>query len=287
MKCGLLGNGKQAKRLIDAISISGSELIAHESRDLDKILKSNCDAIAITSPDFCHYEHGMKVLESGKHLFLEKPLATKMDHGHQLINLAKKQNLILAVDYHQRWSLSLQAIQKKLLEGVFGEIQCVKLHWSWKAERLNCWRNQENPWWVLSLLGTHCVDHMIWLFEPIFGDIVEFHGRKDNRHYSLKNEDHAALEFKFKNGIIGNIEVDLNQTSPLTLEIHSEQGTFIFDHLVGQGQKISIKGKVTAFDYQNPWHKAFENFKNTVEGKAVFRINPEEALENIKFLSLI
>ena len=41
----------------------------------DLLARPDIDAVAICSPDFCHEEQAVAALESGKHLFLEKPMA--------------------------------------------------------------------------------------------------------------------------------------------------------------------------------------------------------------------
>jgi len=154
LRCALLGTGRQANRLVDAIEAAGSKVMALYSRnikdgerfakdknlsadliisdDLDSILAhKDCDAAVISTPDFLHYEHARMALKSGKHVFLEKPLATNYDHGRELLALAEENKLLLAIDYHLRWSFALQYIQRLCEEGYFGSIQKVQLKWGW------------------------------------------------------------------------------------------------------------------------------------------------------------
>lgn len=54
--------------------------------------------IAIASPPEYHYKLGKLVLESGKHLWIEKPFTTSLSDAKKLYNLAKRKNLYLHVD---------------------------------------------------------------------------------------------------------------------------------------------------------------------------------------------
>jgi predicted dehydrogenase len=56
-------------------------------------------AIAIATPVDSHYHLAKACLEHGKHILLEKPLATNVKHGEELVKLAKEKNLQLMCDH--------------------------------------------------------------------------------------------------------------------------------------------------------------------------------------------
>ena len=60
---------------------------------------STIEAIAIATPINTHAEIVRKVLESGKHVLCEKPLAETSQKAHELVDIAKKNNLVLATGY--------------------------------------------------------------------------------------------------------------------------------------------------------------------------------------------
>ncbi len=71
-----------------------------KSVSLDKILKEEkIVAVAVATPVQTHLEIGKKILESNKHLFIEKPAGLNKSETIQLLNLAKKQNKVMMVDY--------------------------------------------------------------------------------------------------------------------------------------------------------------------------------------------
>jgi len=92
-----------------------------------------------------------------------------------------------------------------------------------EPHKIDDWRNLDNPWWGLSLLGTHCIDLVLWIFQPICGKIVDFVGEKDNAIYNQKNEDSAHLVFTFSSGSYVEINCTLAQDIPLTIKIISDK----------------------------------------------------------------
>ena len=57
------------------------------------------DAVVIALPVYLHYKFGKKVLEAKKHLFIEKPLSTKVSQSQELVKLAKENKRILMVGH--------------------------------------------------------------------------------------------------------------------------------------------------------------------------------------------
>ena len=57
------------------------------------------DAVAIATPVSTHYDLALRALQAGKHVLVEKPLASNTDQVQRLIDLAQKRNRVLMVDH--------------------------------------------------------------------------------------------------------------------------------------------------------------------------------------------
>ncbi|MBP6944360.1 MAG: Gfo/Idh/MocA family oxidoreductase, partial [Candidatus Omnitrophica bacterium] len=55
------------------------------------------DAVIITTPSETHAELAIKALSAGKHVFVEKPLALKVDDAQQMLKAAEKNKKVLMV----------------------------------------------------------------------------------------------------------------------------------------------------------------------------------------------
>ncbi len=90
---------------------------------IDELLQSpQVDAVAIATPVFTHFELGMKALKAGKHLFIEKPLASTSDQAYQLIQEAQKRKLTLFVDHTFLYTGAVRKIKEVVASGKVGKI---------------------------------------------------------------------------------------------------------------------------------------------------------------------
>jgi predicted dehydrogenase len=65
--------------------------------------RTDIDAIAVTTPHYLHVNEAMMAIESGKHVLVEKPLATTVADCDRMIEAAERMGVVLAVGYQQRF----------------------------------------------------------------------------------------------------------------------------------------------------------------------------------------
>ncbi len=70
--------------------------------DFDEFLQQ-VDAVVVTSPASVHFDVAEPALRAGRHVFIEKPITLEAEHANALIELARKQNLILQVGHQERY----------------------------------------------------------------------------------------------------------------------------------------------------------------------------------------
>lgn len=70
----------------------------------------------IATPTQTHYEVAKQLLEAGKHLLVEKPLAKTADQAKELVELAQAKGLLLTVGHIERFNPAFQEL-KKLIKG--------------------------------------------------------------------------------------------------------------------------------------------------------------------------
>jgi myo-inositol 2-dehydrogenase/D-chiro-inositol 1-dehydrogenase len=86
----------------------------------DLLRRENVDVVAVVVPPHLHYEVGKAVLESGRHLLLEKPMALRLDHCDQLIALARNKNRLLGIGHEMRLSPLWGKLKTMIDEGAIG-----------------------------------------------------------------------------------------------------------------------------------------------------------------------
>jgi predicted dehydrogenase len=91
--------------------------------DCNELIRSpEVDAIAVITPVWTHYELAKAALESGKHVFVEKPFTSTVAQAEELINLAEQKNLQIMVDHTFLFTGAVRKIQKLLKEGMLGKL---------------------------------------------------------------------------------------------------------------------------------------------------------------------
>ncbi|MFX1392828.1 MAG: Gfo/Idh/MocA family protein [Promethearchaeota archaeon] len=82
-------------------------------------------AVVIVTPSSTHYELSKTFLESGKDLFVEKPITLKSEDAKDLVEIAKKNNRILMVGHLFRYHPAVRDIKRRIDIGEFGKINMI------------------------------------------------------------------------------------------------------------------------------------------------------------------
>lgn len=134
--------------------------------DYEELLaRDDVDAVSVVTPDFLHREIAVAAAEAGKHVLLEKPMATTVEDCEAMIGAAEDNGVTLMVDFHNRWNPAMWGIRKKIDAGEMGEPQMLTVRLndtiyvptgmlSWAADSTVVW-----------FLGSHAVDLVRWLFD--------------------------------------------------------------------------------------------------------------------------
>ncbi|WP_186369791.1 Gfo/Idh/MocA family protein [Yersinia aldovae] len=77
-------------------------------------LAADCDAVFVHSSTTSHFQVVRALLQAGKHVYVDKPLAETLDQSEQLIQLAAKQHLALMVGFNRRFAPLYQQLKQGL-----------------------------------------------------------------------------------------------------------------------------------------------------------------------------
>ena len=101
----------------------GNPFITEDYREL--VARPDIDAIAVTSPDYCHEEHAVAALEAGKHVFCEKPMTITIAGCDRVLEAWRASGARLMVGFNMRY-MNIFRVMKEIIEsGAIGEIKAV------------------------------------------------------------------------------------------------------------------------------------------------------------------
>lgn len=134
--------------------------------------------VSVATPDFAHTEPVLKMLSAGKHVLVEKPMATSVVECRQMIEAAERAGVKLMVNFHNRWYPSLAGAKQLIDEGRIGKPVMAFIRLSDRIEvamEWLSWAGRSGPEWFLM---PHTVDLARWLMEQ---EVVKVFasGRKD------------------------------------------------------------------------------------------------------------
>ena len=84
--------------------------------------KETLDGVIITSPDAFHHDCAMTALEHGWNVLIDKPLATNVKDGREIIEYAKKAGKSVMIGFNLRHHAVLKRLKKIIEEGTLGKI---------------------------------------------------------------------------------------------------------------------------------------------------------------------
>ncbi len=161
--------------------------------DFDELLNiKDIQGIFIITPPETHYELGLKVLERGINLYIEKPFVLKSDHANILINKAKEKNLTLMSGHTFLYSSPVIKIKELIDEGEIGKIEYISFR------RINLGIHQQAVNVVWDLLPHDLSMILYWLGE----DIKFIEGKSFLKTSFGKHPDVASIHLKFENEIL-------------------------------------------------------------------------------------
>jgi len=147
------------------------------------------DAASIATPTSSHFAVAQPLLEKGKHLLVEKPIAEDMAQASQLAELAARRQLVLQVGHVERFNPVLSALEERLTHPRFIE-----------AHRLSPFPNRSTDIGVVLDLMIHDLEIILHLVRsPV--QTIDAVGVP----VLSRREDIANARLRFENGCVANI----------------------------------------------------------------------------------
>jgi predicted dehydrogenase len=119
----------------------------------------------VATPDFAHTEPALAAIEAGKHVLIEKPLATSTEEALRIWKAADAAGIVGMVDFHLRWSPDYLMISDAIRKGDLGTLYMAYIRVSNAlevAKQWLPWSHRSGPEWFLL---PHILDLMVWLLE--------------------------------------------------------------------------------------------------------------------------
>ena len=189
--------------------------------DLDGLLKLGVDAVTIAAPTHLHHEIALACIARGIHVMVEKPIASSVEEGEDIIEAAQRAGVTLMVGHVERFNPAVQAI-KEALQGE--DILSIAI------TRVGPFPPRMSNVGVVIDLAVHDIDLIRWFTDS---DIVEVQPQLSSA--VAEREDIALLQFRTASGVLAHINTNwLTPFKARTVHVATRKKYVIGDLLTRQ-----------------------------------------------------
>jgi UDP-N-acetylglucosamine 3-dehydrogenase len=221
--------------------------------------RSDVAAVSICTWSTSLAKEALKALKAGKHVLVEKPMATNVKQAEMLLKTADEEGLHITVGFLMRFIPGLQHIKRAVEDKTIGEIVCAT------AKRVSQWPERIGDVGVVKDTAIHDIDVTRYLFNE---EPVAVYAKTGCMMHK-KFEDYAQIMLTFEGGKSAFIEANwLTPYKTRTLVVTGSEGIMKLDYIT---QELTIENVRETVQPRYPWQEPLKlelrHFANCVLGK--------------------
>lgn len=164
------------------------------------------EAISIATPDHLHRDIAVACAQAGKHLLIEKPLATTIEDAQAILDAVRSSGVKLMVDFHNRVNPAMVSARDAIRRGDIGKPAYVYSRLSnttMVATDMLRWASQSSALWFLA---SHMVDVVRWMLEDEVHKVYAVSREGILRDFGVQSPDFHVATIEFSNGAVAVFE---------------------------------------------------------------------------------
>jgi UDP-N-acetylglucosamine 3-dehydrogenase len=246
----------------------------NQYNSIDKMIESeNVDAVFICTPTSTHFDIATKMIQMKKSVFIEKPMTYKSEEGVRLLELAKKNNVLLTCGYIERFNPAVETVKNFVKSKKYGDLIMLEFH------RENRMPLHIKDVGIIYDTAVHDIDTAMWLFDDTPEVVFARSGKIRHEH-----EDFATIMLGFKDNKVAIISS--NWITPARVRHFNAvctEGIISADFISQEVRIEKDKGsEIPRNEKAEPLTLEIKNFLGAVESKNALRVRPEDALNVTK-----
>ena len=250
IRFGIVGLGMGANRADIAAKTAGAKLAcvcdiveenakrvaekhgcAYETNYEKMLQRDDIDAVGVMSPSGLHAEFAIMAAKAGKHVFTTKPMDILVEKCDELIEIAKKAGVVLAVDFGERYLPANKRVLKAIQSGLMGKMFLADLRMKWYRAQSYYdggspagWRSKRRyEGGSAANQGVHFIDLIQWFMGPV----KTVTGKSATLAHNIETEDLSVAILEFESGAYGVLQTTTCNTPDLgsAMEFSGSNGT--------------------------------------------------------------
>jgi len=268
--------------------------------DINEALNSSADVIDIVLPHSMHKEVTIRALKKGKHVLVEKPIATTVQDAWEMVKTAKKMKRKFMVTDQFFFDPSVKAAKKLIEKGEIGRVHSIIVRSQEKWNVGERWKGGVRGGWRLSKkemgggnlidLGIHFIDTLL----NLGGEYEEVKAFTYRTGEILEGEDETMALFRFKSGAYGMFYCSWDYPYPPLLpifEVVGEVGSIIEDARLRSDEKdlsaygygpLIVNGKPLPVEDVDLYYEMLKGFMTSIKEDSEVPFPPELAVRDLE-----
>ncbi|MCJ7560831.1 Gfo/Idh/MocA family oxidoreductase [Candidatus Bathyarchaeota archaeon] len=230
-------NAERAKSVADQF---GAKAYTSNARMLKN---EKIEAVSVCTWSTNLAQEALKALKAGKHVLVEKPMATNTKQAEKLLETAEKNDLHLTVGFLMRFIPGLQHIREAVENKKIGELVCAA------AKRVSQWPERIGDVGVVKDMAIHDIDVMRYISNE---DPITVYAKAGSMRHR-KFEDYAQIMLTYKDGKSAFIESNwLTPYKTRTLTVTGSNAIMRLDYIT---QELWIEEPKENLQPRYPWQE--------------------------------
>jgi UDP-N-acetylglucosamine 3-dehydrogenase len=241
---------------------------------VDDLLKGDrFDAVFVCTPTFTHFDIVSKMILEKKNVFVEKPMTYDSKEGAKLLELAKRNGVLLTCGYIERFNPAVETVKDFVRSKKYGELMMLEFH------RENRMPLHIKDVGIIYDTSVHDIDTAMWLFDDTPEVVFARSGRIRHDH-----EDFATIMLGFRDNKVAIISS--NWITPARIRHFNAVCTegVISGDFITQEVRIEKDGgaEIPRKEKQEPLTLEIKGFLDALEKKQSPRVSASDAVNVTK-----
>ncbi|OOL81411.1 hypothetical protein BWX42_06455 [Dolosigranulum pigrum] len=172
----------------------------YATNDFQELLeRDDVDAVVILTEDYKHKDHALKVLEAGKHLYLDKPMAISTEDCDEIYRAWQASGQKMMIGFNMRYMPMYQTMKRYIDEGFIGEVKAIWVRhfvgFGGQFYYQDWHRNQKGTYSLLLQKASHDIDVIHMLTGSYVQKVAAFGGLdfyQDEANFEADNLEHQT-----------------------------------------------------------------------------------------------
>lgn len=281
-------------------------------QELFEVEHGNLDCISIVTPNDSHAEIATAAIQSGFHVVLDKPMTRTLEEAKALAESAMNSSQMFAMTYTYTGYPMIREMKSRVISGEIGDVRNVSVTYrqGWLSDSIEndgqkqaLWRTNPDLCGAGALgdIGSHAEQ----LSRFVTGQTIQsVRGDVHSVVAGRKVDDHASVQMKLSEGVIGDLvvsQVSAGELNNVQVKVYGDKGALTWSHsepdvltsLEHDGTEHRTNCSVNRAPSGHPagFVEAFANIyrdcANVMQGGEGVIIDESEGLASMKFIDAV